>query len=295
MLVPFGLNKQIPKELPKTKNRSIFLLSAPSTIDAATPTLSVIMCVHRAHPWLLEAIDSVLDQHDSDFEFLIAANACSDELWQQLQDHVGKDPRAQLFRSEIGQLSFNLNMLVDRASSDYVVRMDSDDVCDPQRIQKLRHAIAVSQPDIIGSFVSIIDEYGCTVGKMELPINGAEIVKALPRRTVFCHPSVAIRRQFLIEMRGYLGGFASEDTDLWLRAKRAGAKMQNLPEPLLRYRVHSTQSIGSRAGYPEVAGLWLREFFLSPSAFTGQGLAISLFKAIFASWLPGARRYKDRK
>jgi len=253
------------------------------------------MCVNRAHPWLTEAIESVLHQDDSNFQFLIAANACSDELWQQLREHAGKDPRVQLFRSEIGQLSFNLNILVDNASGEYIVRMDSDDVSEKHRIRVLRHAIAVSQPDIIGSFVSIIDEYGSTVGKMELPINGAEIVKALPRRTVFCHPSVAIRRQFLIDMRGYLGGFASEDTDLWLRAKRAGAKMQNLPEPLLRYRVHSTQSIGSRAGYPEVSGLWLREFFLSPSAFTAQGLAISLFKAIFASWLPGARRYKNRK
>ncbi|WP_422646687.1 glycosyltransferase [Agrobacterium tumefaciens] len=253
------------------------------------------MCVHRTHPWLIEAIDSVLVQDDPDFQFLISANACSDELWHQLQEQVKLDPRVQLFRSEIGQLSFNLNILIDRAKSDYVVRMDSDDVCEPHRIKKLRRAIIEGQPDIIGSCVSIIDEHGNTVGQMSLPTNNVEIVRALPRQTVFCHPSVAIRRQFLIDIRGYLGGFASEDTDLWLRAKRAGAKMQNLSEPLLRYRVHSTQSIGSRTGYAEVAGLWLREFLLSPSAFTGQGLVISLFKAIAAPWLPGARRYRNRK
>lgn len=261
----------------------------------ASRTLAVIMCVHREHPWLMDAIDSVLDQDDPDFQFLISANACSDELWQQLHAYVRNDPRVQLVRSEIGQLSFNLNMLVDRTTSDYVVRMDSDDVCEPQRIRKLRRAIVESQPDIIGSCVSVIDENGSSVGQMDLPINNAEIVRALPRRTAFCHPSVAIRRQFLIDIRGYLGGFASEDMDLWLRAKRGGAKMQNLPERLLRYRVHGTQSIGSRTGYAEVTGLWLREFLLSPSAFTAQGLSISLFKAVFATWLPGARRYRNRK
>ena len=253
------------------------------------------MCVHRAHPWLAAAIDSVLDQDDTDFQFLIAANACTNELWHELQEYAKHDERVLLFRSEIGQLSFNLNMLVDRATGDYVVRMDSDDVCEPQRIQKLRRAIAEGQPDIIGSCVSIIDENGSTVGKMELPINNAEIVRALPLRTAFCHPSVAIRRRFLIDIRGYLGGFASEDMDLWLRAKRAGAIMHNLPERLLRYRVHGTQSIGSRTGYAEVTGLWLREFLLAPSVFTAQGLSISLFKALFATWLPGARRYRNRK
>lgn len=295
MLVSIG-HESAYANMHLSRARELFSLNIPTMkINSTSPTLSVIMCVHRMHPWLKDAIDSVLYQHDGDFRFLIAANACSDEFWEQLQRHVKNDSRVELFRTEIGQLSFNLNMLVDNAISDYVVRMDSDDISEPHRIGTLRHAIAESWPDIIGSSVSLIDQSGATIGKMTLPSDGTEIVRALPKKTVFCHPSVAIRRQFLIDMRGYLGGFASEDTDLWLRAKRAGAQMQNLPEPLLRYRVHSTQSIGSRAGYSEVAGLWLREFLLSPSAFTGQGLGISLFKAIFASWLPGVRRYKNRK
>ena len=253
------------------------------------------MCVHQMHPWLPEAISSILEQDDDDFQFLISANACSNELWQTLQDYAGNDPRVTLFRSEIGQLSFNLNVLADNANGEYVVRMDSDDVSEIHRIRSLRRAIASTRPDIIGSGVSLIDENGREIGEVIYPTSAHQIISALPRRTVFCHPAVAIRRQFLLDMRGYLGGYASEDTDLWLRAKRAGARMQNLPDRLLRYRVHSTQSISSGSGYPEVAGLWLREFLLSPSAFTVQGLAISVFKAIFASWLPRAGRYKNRK
>jgi glycosyltransferase involved in cell wall biosynthesis len=247
------------------------------------------------HPWLTDAIDSVLTQEDGDFEFLISANACSDELWTYLQGYLQNDRRVRLFRSAIGQLPFNLNMLVDNALGDYVVRMDSDDISEPHRVASLRRAIAAKWPDIIGSCVSLIDEAGTQIGEMALPIDQRELLIALPTKTVFCHPAVAIRRQFLLDIRGYLGGFRSEDTDLWLRAKRAGASMLNLQDRLLRYRVHESQSIGSRGGYAEVAGHWLREFLLSPGVFTGKGLAIALFKAVFASWLPGTRRYKTEK
>ncbi len=250
------------------------------------------MCVNRGHPWLMEAIDSVISQDDTDFQFLISANACSDQLWRELEESVRGDARVQLFRSQVGQLAFNLNLLVDNASGEYVVRMDSDDISERNRIRILRQAIARTRPDIIGSCVSIIDENGVLTGEMRLPLRHDQIVKALPTRTVFCHPSVAIRRQFLLEMRGYLGGLSSEDTDLWLRAYRAGGKVENLPDYLLRYRLHATQTIGSKLAYAEVAGHWLREFLIAPSMHSGKGLLVSLCKAIFSSWLPGARRYK---
>ncbi len=247
------------------------------------------------HPWLSEAIDSVLCQDDDDFEFLIAANRCTDELWSWLQDYAKNDTRVSLFRNEISQLAFNLNLLVDKAAGDYIVRMDSDDVCEAQRIRCLRSAAAESWCDIIGSSVSLISEDGTLVGYIDLPTRQQELYKALATKTAFCHPAVAIRRAFLLDLRGYLGGFTSEDTDLWLRAKRVGATMQNLPEYLLRYRVHNTQSIGTRAGYAEVAGHWLREFLLSPSLFTTKGLAAALLKAVFSRWLPGVRRYSTKR
>lgn len=247
------------------------------------------------HPWLMEAIGSVLVQDDNDFEFLIAANACSDQLWQYLQACVKDDPRVQLIRTAVGQLSFNLNVLVDHATGEYVVRMDSDDISESHRIRTLRQAIAERNPDIIGSCVSLIDTDGMAVGEMTFPLSNSEIIKSLPSRTVFCHPSVAIRRQFLLDIRGYLGGFASEDTDLWLRAVRAHGRLENLPDKLLRYRLHESQTIGSRAGYAEVAGHWLREFLMFPSLFTAKGLATSVCKGVLSRWLPGAKRYRNAK
>ncbi|MDE2598246.1 MAG: glycosyltransferase [Rhodocyclaceae bacterium] len=268
----------------------------PVAMDAnAAPAVSVVLCVNRANPWLRTAIDSVLAQDDPAFEFLIAANACPDTLWNELIGLVGGKGNVRLFRTKIGQLAYNLNFLADQARGDYLVRMDADDVCEPDRIRRLRQALASDPVDVLGSAVTLIDESGVTIGQMNLPLAHADIVRSLNTRTVFCHPAVAIRRQFLLDMRGYLGGFVSEDTDLWLRARRLGGRFRNLPEPLLRYRIHGGQSIASRAGYAEVAAHWLREFLLAPGFYTFKGLCAALAKCLFAPWLPRARAYRGKQ
>jgi glycosyltransferase involved in cell wall biosynthesis len=259
--------------------------------DLARPSISVLLCVHASNPWLPAAIYSVLNQTHRYFEFLIAANACSDDLWNELQGLVASDPRVQLFRTEIGQLSFNLNVLADRASGEYLIRMDSDDLSEPNRLEVICKELTREPVDILGSAVTLIDGSDEVVGSMEFPLSKSEILRAIWFRTVFCHPAVAIRRSFLLSQRGYLGGFSSEDTDLWLRAVRAGASMRNISVPLLRYRVHSGQSISSGGGYAEVAGHWLREFLLSPGWFHFKGLVVALYKTLFRRRLPHIKRY----
>lgn len=270
-------------------------LPLKSEVLSGSPTLSVILCVHRSNPWLAIAINSVLQQTDVDFEFLISANACPDTLWEELQVLTVHDPRVRLFRSAIGQLAFNLNLLADQAQGDYLVRMDADDVSEPHRLQCLRSALAGAPWDVLGSAVMLIDGTGQPVGQMCFPESTTEIRRALKSRTVFCHPAVAIRREFLLRMRGYLGGFVSEDSDLWIRAARSGARMGNLPDVLLRYRVHDQQSIATGAGYAEMAGHWLRELIMHPGAYPLHGFCVALFKALSGRYLPGVRGYRHKR
>ncbi len=254
-------------------------------------TLSVVLCVNKSTPWLADAIRSVITQEDPDFEFLVAANACSDALWEELQILIENDCRVRLTRSNVGQLAFNLNLLADSANGDYLVRMDADDLCEPHRLAILREELSRDPVDVLGSAVTLIDENDEVVGQMAFPSTSEDIRRALPSRTVFCHPSVAIRREFLFSMRGYLGGFTSEDTDLWLRACRSGASLRNLPQALLRYRVHTGQSIASGRGYAEVASHWLRELLVAPGWYPLKGFAIALAKSIGSRFLPNVGRY----
>lgn len=255
------------------------------------PRASFIMAINRDNPWLDQAIQSVLSQDEPRFEFLIGANACDDSLWQKLLEYAAQDNRISLSRSSIGQLSFNLNLLADQAKTPYLVRMDADDVCLPKRLSTLLFVMERDGLDVLGSAVAIIDDDSREIGVMTFPQSAKAISRALTRRTVFCHPAVMLRKQFLLDMRGYIGGFVSEDTDLWLRAERQGARMGNLPDILLKYRLHQNQSIMSSLGYAEVASHWLRECLLRPSFRNIGGLLISLGKCLMASWAPGIRHY----
>lgn len=258
-------------------------------------SLAVLLCVNRNNPWLAEAIRSILEQDDPDFEFLIAANACPDKLWEYLQTIAASDARIRLVRNEVGQLAFNLNFLANQTRCDYLVRMDADDISEPHRLRTLRLALAREPADVLGSAVTLINGEGHEIGTMRLPETSDAIKNALLTRTAFCHPAVALRRQFLLDMRGYLGGLVSEDTDLWLRALRNGANLRNLPDTLLKYRIHEKQSIASRTGYAEVAGHWLRELLITPNWYTIRGFSVALAKALLAPILPGMRRYQKPK
>ena len=255
------------------------------------PLASFIMAINRDNAWLDQAMASVLSQDEPRFEYIICANACDDALWHKLQKYAAGDCRIRLLRTSIGQLSFNLNVLADQARTPYLVRMDADDVSLPNRLSTLLALMERDGLDVLGSAVAIINADSREIGTMTFPQTSKAISRALSKRTVFCHPAVVLRKQFLLEMRGYLGGFVSEDTDLWLRADRMGAKMANLPDVLLHYRVHQEQSIMSSLGYAEVASHWLRECLLRPSFRNISGLMISLCKFVISRWLPGVRRY----
>lgn len=246
---------------------------------------SVILCINKANPWLESAILSVLNQTDQEYEVLIAANACADELWDELNRLTYNNSRVKLFRTQIGQLAFNLNYLVNQASGNYLIRMDADDVSLPHRLVSLRNVLEQVPYDILGSAVELIDEEDKVIGRMDFGSNSNSVWSTLQRGTAFCHPAVAIKKSFLIQIRGYLGGLVSEDTDLWLRARRAGANVANIDQILFKYRVHPGQSIRSKTGYAEVSGHWLREFILAPSWYCFKGLSIAVLKVILFKYL----------
>ena len=85
-----------------------------------------LMCVHKLTPFVGEAVASVLGQTDPDFEFIIVANNCGEDLWCFLNEF--DDRRIQLYRTRIGQLSFNLNYGLNLAKEGDILRIDADDI-----------------------------------------------------------------------------------------------------------------------------------------------------------------------
>ena len=145
------------------------------------------------------------------------------------------------------KLQHLLNAGLEACTADFVARLDHDDIPEPSRLSEQLQFLH-EHPDVlaVGSWATVIDEHGDDQGIREVP-SGAAALKDLRWKTVLIHPSVMFRRAAVSRLGGYsVGATNAEDYELWLRLAAAGG-IDNIPKPLLRYRVHSAQMSQARA------------------------------------------------
>ncbi len=213
------------------------------------PAVSVLLPVFNGERYLHEAIQSVLSQTFADFELLLLDDGSTDRSLSIGQEFAGNDMRVRVISRENRGLVASLNELLEHAQSELFARMDADDVCLPDRLQRqvdyLRsHADTVC----VGGDVELIDERGrfLTVQRM-LEHDEAVQREALKGHTTICHPCAMYRRASILAVGGYrLEFYPTEDLDLWLRLGELGL-LANLPGPILRYRLHGGSISGNSA------------------------------------------------
>src|SRR5438067_12011849 len=99
------------------------------------PAISVIMSVYNAEAFLEAAVQSVLMQSFSDFEFIIIDDGSTDRSNQILQDYARKDNRVRLISRPNKGLTASLNEGLKLARGEFIARMDADDVAAPDRFK----------------------------------------------------------------------------------------------------------------------------------------------------------------
>ncbi|HEU4588074.1 MAG TPA: glycosyltransferase [Gemmatimonadales bacterium] len=209
---------------------------------AETPRVSVVMPVHNGARYLERAIESILAQTFTDFEFVIVDDGSTDATPELLRRYQAADRRVRVHRQPQAGLAVSLNRGCSVARGTYLARMDADDIAFRERFARQvefldRHpAVAV-----VGTAVVRIDAAGREIKQSGGPTSHEEIVRALRQYTCFTHPSVMLRAAALAAVGGYRNAYApAEDYDLWLRLSER-YELANLPEPLLYYRVHPDQ------------------------------------------------------
>ena len=241
------------------------------------PLVSVLLCAHNAEAHISEAIESILSQSYAQLECIVVENGSSDRTWEIIQGYT--DPRLRAFQTNLAQLPFNLNYGLMHSRGEYIARMDADDVAHPERLSK-QVDFLLAHPDVavVGSW---FERFGENPGLCSLPVNNASIRRSLPFRLALCHPSIMMRRDVLLRARGYEGIRHCEDFDLWLRLMRdRSIQFANLPEPLLRYRVHPGQARGRRDGYYGASGILLKEALIQRSPRLWMAVGLSLIKGL---------------
>src|SRR3954453_17337226 len=101
-----------------------------------TPAVSVVMSVRNVARYAAQAIESVLAQTFTDYEFLIIDDGSKDGTGKILKEYARKDTRIRILTGPERGLSMALNLGIAEARAPLLARMDGDDICLPTRFEK---------------------------------------------------------------------------------------------------------------------------------------------------------------
>jgi hypothetical protein len=206
------------------------------------PDVTVLMAVRDGARYLAPAVASILRQTNRNLEFIVCDDGSTDETPDLLALYAAEDARIRLITLPAGGLVAALNRGLREARTEWVARMDSDDIAWPDRL-RVQLAAAAAHPDAaaIGSGWRIIDPTGRPGEIVRPPTEPEAIATGLLERNCLAHPTMLLRRCAVMQVGGYRDAFRyAEDYDLWLRLSEH-SPLYAVDEPLLDYREHPGQ------------------------------------------------------
>ncbi|UOG93206.1 MAG: glycosyltransferase [Candidatus Thiothrix sulfatifontis] len=222
--------------------------------------VSVILPVYNHARWVQQALDSVLAQTFSAFELIVIDDASTDDSWAVIQAACATQPdaRVRCLRHEHNQgAPATLNEGLRLAQGDYLAILNSDDVWDVTRLQRLVTLAQSQSLDFISTDVAVLDADS-------QPKEAAEphwvawfeglkqhyATHADTQATLLRGNFLITTSNFFFHQRVYaqLGGFAElryvHDYEYALRVLEAGFTVRFLHgEKLLGYRLHESNTI----------------------------------------------------
>lgn len=204
------------------------------------PRVSVLMPVYNGERYLREAIESILNQTFTDFEFIIVDDGSTDNTWQILQDYAANEPRIVLVRNETNLgVARSRNRVWGLARGEYIAVMDADDVSLPERLAaQVAFLDEHLEVGVVGSSVQLIDSDGSPGNVWRYPTMHGLILWALCFYSPLAHPTVVFRRAVVERVGGYDDTLiANIDRHLWQRLSLV-TRFANLPDVYLLYRWH---------------------------------------------------------
>ncbi len=199
---------------------------------------TVLMAVYNDQDFVAKAIKSVVQQLTDDMELLIIDDCSTDRSSEILKNFESQYLRIRLIRNESNRgLGYCLAIGTEKAKGKYIIRMDADDICLPDRLSKqIRFLEENPDIDIVGGGAIEIDEKGNKGMTRQMPSSHEKIMQVIWANP-FIHSTVAFRREKILKTGNYNAQIRRrQDYDLWFRCAKQGLKFANFSEPLIYYR-----------------------------------------------------------
>jgi glycosyltransferase involved in cell wall biosynthesis len=203
--------------------------------------ITVVVPVHGRSPFLLNAIESIQAQRTSEsLEIIYVLDRASKESEELIRTFSNKHSR--VITSNQAGISAAHNLGVWNANFDLIAIMHSDDEMLPYRLEKQAKFLRENEQIVcVGGQIEFVDERGQFKGFATFPTLPNQVRWAMKKFCVIAHPTAMYRREIAVKALGYQEEFVpAEDFHLWTKMLRFG-EIANLPDLVLRYRLHPEQ------------------------------------------------------
>ena len=214
------------------------------------PKVTIGIPTYNSEKFIIQAIESVLNQTYQDFELIISDDGSTDNTHAIVSFYAEKDKRIRYIKNSnrLG-LFGNFNNCIEHSSGEYINILGHDDVMLPRNIE-VKNSILDQYPSVglVASSVEIIDAYNKPVdlggwGRFDcdsLEVGRDWIINKVTAHNPICCPFVFLRKT-VIEKSGlfnpkyhFVGDF-----DMWLRVG-LHADVYLIKEVLGQFRWHET-------------------------------------------------------
>jgi glycosyltransferase involved in cell wall biosynthesis len=201
------------------------------------PLVSVVMAVKNGGQLMREAIDSILNQTFTDFEFIIINDGSADNTLEILSEY--KDPRIQVYSQENRGVARSANRGIALAQGKYIARQDHDDISLPTRLEKQVEYLEMHpECGLLGTAAEIWSSTGPTGRYHDHPTENTTLQIELLFDNPFVHTSCIFRREVIRRVGLYspLREINPLDDYEFIARVAASYEVANLLERLVIYR-----------------------------------------------------------
>lgn len=207
------------------------------------PLVSVVMPTYNGEIYIAEAIESILNQAYTNFEFIIVDDGSTDNTSTIITSY--NDSRIIYIKKDKNSgIADSLNLGISKAKGKYIARMDDDDVSMPTRLEKQIQILESNASIIVCASNVILNNRSIS---HTIDVTHSKIFTSLFFANSIVHPSTLIRRSILLKHKYNSAKVPSEDYDLWSRLIWEG-QFYKIGEPLLFYRYNEYSETSKRRG-----------------------------------------------
>lgn len=201
--------------------------------------VSVILPVYNGAEYLRDCLDSLMHQTFGDFELVIIDDCSTDQTPDIIKQY--SDTRIRYFKNDTNSgIVFSLNKAISLSQGEYIARMDADDICLPERLEK--QVAFLDEHSDFGLISTWFEMFGAANGIVRYETDPERIKCKLLFSLQLLHPGWMLRRSLLADHAlSYKEDYKyAEDWDLLVRAATV-TRFSNIPQVLMRYRINPKQ------------------------------------------------------